>query len=251
MNKHNKKNIHREIVRLFILAVLILTFSCKRAELKGVKMTEDDFKSLRHKMVESQIEARGIKDSKVLEAMREIPRHEFVEDAVRDQAYNDYPIPIGEGQTISQPYIVGIMTELLAIKGHEKVLEIGTGSGYQAAVLSKLVKEVYTIEIINVLAKRAQATLKKLEFNNVKIKSGDGYKGWKEHAPFDAIILTAAPPKIPQPLIDQLALGGVLVAPIGVLSQELVRIKKEKGKLARENIIPVRFVPMTGEINRK
>ena len=213
-------------------------------------MTEDKLKNLREKMIADQIESRGVKDPKVINAIMNVPRHEFVSRALWAQAYSDYPLPIGDDQTISQPYIVALMTELLMLKGDEKVLEIGTGSGYQAAVLARIAKEVYTIEIIDSLAQRARSTLKRLGYKNIKVKSGDGYRGWKEYAPFDGIIITAAPPEIPQPLIDQLKEGGIMVTPIGVYSQELIRAKKVRGVLKKESIIPVRFVPMTGEINK-
>ena len=172
-------------------------------------------------MVKNQIERRGIHDERVLQAMREIPRHLFIPENLQNVAYEDRPLPIGEGQTISQPYIVALMTELLQLNGNEKVLEIGTGSGYQAAILSSLTKEVYSIEIIRSLAVRAEKKLLKMKYNNITVKLGDGYEGWSEHAPFDAIIVTAAPDKIPRALINQLKLGGKMVVPVGAYSQEL------------------------------
>jgi protein-L-isoaspartate(D-aspartate) O-methyltransferase len=209
--------------------------------------------SARLAMVRDQIEARGVRDARVLDAMREVPRHRFVPDDIAPRAYQDRPHPIGYDQTISQPYIVAFMTDALRLKGHEKVLEIGTGSGYQAAVLAKLVPHVYTIEIVEPLAKRAAQTLRTLGFSNVVVRAGDGYRGWPEHAPFDAIMLTAAPEKIPQPLVDQLKPGGTLVAPVGERwDQELVRIRKlPDGGVERERLLPVRFVPMTGEAEKK
>ena len=196
-------------------------------------------------MVEIQIERRGVKDPRVLKVMRDTPRHRFIPPHLEKMAYLDGPLPIGEGQTISQPYIVALMTELLALKGDEKILEIGTGSGYQAAILSALVSEVFSIEIVKSLVDSAAVRLDKLGYKNVTTRWGDGYKGWPEEAPFDAIIVTAAPDKIPQPLIDQLKAGGRLVVPIGTRQQELkVITKNEDGTIQSKNIIPVRFVPM-------
>ena len=196
-------------------------------------------------MVEIQIERRGVKDPRVLKVMRDTPRHRFIPPHLEKMAYLDGPLPIGEGQTISQPYIVALMTELLALKGDERILEIGTGSGYQAAVLSALVSEVFSIEIVKSLVDSAAVRLDKLGYKNVTTRWGDGYKGWPEEAPFDAIIVTAAPDKIPQPLIDQLKAGGRLVVPIGTRQQELkVFTKNKDGTIQSKNIIPVRFVPM-------
>jgi len=208
---------------------------------------EIDFMEARKRMVEFQIKARGIKDNRVLNAMLKVERHKFVPEELWNEAYNDYPLPIGEGQTISQPYIVAIMTELLNLKGDEKVLEIGTGSGYQAAILAELCKKVYTIEIICSLAERAKKTLQNLGYKNVYVFCGDGYLGLKEYAPFDGIIVTCAPPYIPPPLIEQLKEGGRMVIPIGESYQELKLLIKKNGKIIEKSIIPVRFVPMTGE----
>ena len=212
---------------------------------------DSTYAAARERMVSNQIEARGIVDQRVLTAMHKVERHLFVPEQFRRQAYIDGPLPIGEGQTISQPYIVAIMTELLDLQGQEKVLEIGTGSGYQAAVLGELCKEVYTIEIVEPLGRRASRLLDSLGYKNISVLIGDGYVGWPEKAPFDAIMLTAAPPKIPQPLLDQLAEGGRLVAPVGDDYQTLQLVMKIKGVLKYEDIIPVRFVPMTGEAQKR
>ena len=196
-------------------------------------------------MVKNQLERRGIQDKGVLRVMRETPRHLFVPKNLEDAAYEDGPLPIGEGQTISQPYIVALMTELLELNGDERILEIGTGSGYQAAVLSTLVKKVYSIEIVKSLAETAGKRLKEMQYNNVTVKYGDGYEGWQEYAPFDAIIVTAAPDEIPQTLIDQLKIRGRLVLPVGTYFQKLKVITKMRdGEIGEKNIISVRFVPM-------
>jgi protein-L-isoaspartate(D-aspartate) O-methyltransferase len=203
------------------------------------------------RMVTEQIEKRGISDKLVLSAMRKVPRQEFVPDNMKSYAYEDSPLPIGKNQTISQPYIVALMTELLELKGGEKVLEIGTGSGYQAAVLAEIAKEVYTIEIIEYLAVSADERLHRLGYKNITVRYGDGYQGWKEHAPFDGIIVTAAPDHIPQPLIDQLKVGGRMVIPVGETFQELKLIVKKDKDITEKSIVPVRFVPMTGEAQQK
>lgn len=196
-------------------------------------------------MVKYQIEKRGITNAHVLQVMRNTPRHLFVPPALSTMAYDDYPLPIGEDQTISQPYIVALMTELLSLKGDEKILEIGTGSGYQAAVLAQLVDSVYTIEIVESLANSAKKRLDDLNYKNVIVKYGDGYKGWPSAAPFDAIIVTAAPKEVPQTLIDQLKIGGKIVIPVGDRWQELKLITKTgKDKIKKKTVIPVRFVPM-------
>ena len=206
---------------------------------------QDPLQRERDRMVADQIEARGVRDGGVLRAMRAVPRHLFVPPAVAKLAYEDHPLPIGHEQTISQPYIVALMTELLDVKWDSIVLEIGTGSGYQAAVLSLLAREVYTIELIPELAHSAAQRLRELGYSNVVVKTGDGYAGWPEKAPFDRIILTAAPPEIPHTLIDQLKRGGKLVAPVGRSSQTLVLLSKRRdGTVERKSVLPVAFVPM-------
>ncbi len=202
-------------------------------------------------MVDQQLAAprRDIKSTRVLNAMNTVPRHRFVPERYQHEAYDDHPLPIGYNQTISQPFIVALMTELLDPQPDEKVLEIGTGSGYQAAILSQLVKEVYSIEIVEELAASAEAALSGLSYDNVHVKAGDGYQGWPDHAPFDAIIVTCAPDHIPAPLIEQLKEGGRMMIPVGKESavQELYLLEKKDGKVEKKSILPVRFVPMTGE----
>lgn len=204
----------------------------------------DDWSRRRLRMVEEQIRARGIRSESVLAAMRKVPRHLFVPVPVRTAAYEDHPLPIGQGQTISQPYIVAYMTEAADVAGDETVLEIGTGSGYQAAVLAELAKTVYTIEIIPELATSARNTLASLDYKNVFAKTGDGYRGWPEHAPYDAILVTAAPEQVPEALVAQLAPGGKMIVPVGTVYQEMVIIEKTRGGIVQRRTIPVRFVPM-------
>jgi protein-L-isoaspartate(D-aspartate) O-methyltransferase len=217
----------------------------------GAAQARDPFAERRAAMVEQQIERRGVQDRRVLDAMRAVPRHLFVPEALREEAYADAPQPIGEGQTISQPYIVALMTSLLELDGHEKVLEIGTGSGYQAAVLARVAKQVYTIEILAPLAERARRSFAELKLTNVTPRVGDGYLGWPEQAPFDAILVTAAPEQVPQPLVDQLKVGGRLVIPIGRTFQDLMVLTKTPDGVLRQTILPVRFVPMTGQAQQK
>lgn len=218
--------------------------------LSGVTESEEE-REARERMVRAQIASRGVRDPRVLEAMRLVPRHLFVPDEIRRHAYADTPLPIGHNQTISQPYIVAFMSEAMELKPTDRVLEIGTGSGYQAAVLAHLAADVYTIEILEPLGKQAEALLERLGYRNVHVRIGDGYRGWPEAAPFDAIMVTAAPDHVPQPLIDQLREGGRLVLPVGRYNQELIRIRKEGGRTRRETLLPVRFVPMTGEAEKK
>jgi len=243
--------------RLFFI-LMLMTVSCSSAQQdqgkdtihnsKNMFLSDDEANSQwrkeAKKMVRGQLISRGIVDQNVLQVMENTPRHLFIPENLRLEAYRDGPLPIGEGQTISQPFIVAIMTELLQLKGHEKVLEIGTGSGYQAAVLAQLVDTCYTIELVKKLADEASLHLKQVGYTNVVAKCDDGYKGWPEHAPFDRIIITAAPPEIPQTLVDQLKPDGIMVLPVGKYYQDLIVVTKMKTGIKRERIIPVRFVPM-------
>ncbi|NKB82264.1 MAG: protein-L-isoaspartate(D-aspartate) O-methyltransferase [Nitrospirales bacterium] len=201
----------------------------------------------RDSMVEQQIMTRGVKDPRVLRAMRHVPRHQFIPTAYAEEAYEDHPLPIGYNQTISQPYIVAFMAEMLRLEGHEKVLEIGTGSGYQTAVLAELVSKVFTIEIVEHLAKQAAKTLKGLAYNTVCARLGDGYQGWAEEAPFQAIIVTAAAGHVPQPLLAQLAVGSRMIVPIGTNSQKLLLFYRTTKGYETTELLPVSFVPMTGK----
>jgi protein-L-isoaspartate(D-aspartate) O-methyltransferase len=213
----------------------------------------DRFAAARERMVVEQIEARGIHDARVLAAMRQVPRHELIPEALRDGAYDDHPIPIGQGQTISQPYIVALMTELARVEPGARVLEVGTGSGYQAAVLAACGAEVWTIEIVDELAKRAERNLARIGVQGVHVRSGDGYRGWPEAAPFDAVVVTAAAPRVPEALLAQLRVGGRLVVPIGetALGQSLQVHTRTNQGVTVEYVAPVRFVPMTGDVNRR
>ncbi len=208
------------------------------------------YRKAREAMVQQQIAARGVRDQRVLQAMRTVPRHLFVPPGMQPFSYLDTPLPIGYEQTISQPYIVGFMTEALALKSGDRVLEVGTGSGYQAAVLSVLVREVYSIEIVEPLANQSAGRLKQLGYANVQVRAGDGYRGWPDAAPFDGIMVTAAPDHIPKPLLDQLAEGGRLVLPVGKDFQVLTRVTRTAKGFKKENLLPVRFVPMTGEAEK-
>lgn len=232
-----------------MLAIVLLAASVAQCTGSEKQSAEDsiDYQKLRMEMVTRQIEARGVTDRGVLDAMRAVERDLFVPDSLRRLAYEDYPLPIGNDQTISQPYIVALMTELIRLDKGDKVLEIGTGSGYQAAVLAELADSVFTVEIIPDLGKRAETLLGELGYSNVRVLIGDGFEGWQEHAPYDGIIVTCAPAEIPQPLLDQLAEGGRLVIPVGTQWQELMLVTKRENELSRESIIPVRFVPMTGK----
>jgi protein-L-isoaspartate(D-aspartate) O-methyltransferase len=215
---------------------------------------ENGFARARQKMVAEQLVSfgRSITNAQVLKAMSKVPRHELVPNYLKARAYEDGPLPIGHGQTISQPYIVAFMTEQLNPKPTERILEVGTGSGYQAAVLAELVAQVYTIEIVPELARRATADLQRLGYTNVFVRAGDGYKGWPDAAPFDAVIVTCAPENVPEPLVAQLKEGGRMIIPVGpALDQSLVLLRKENGKLDRKAVLPVRFVPMTGQAEQQ
>lgn len=231
------------ILLIFIIFLLISMYEHDKID------EIDDYIEKRQSMVLNQLRSRDILDSKVLQAMLTVPRHQFVDEHIRESAYNDYPLSIGEGQTISQPYIVALMTQLLELKGNEKVLEIGTGSGYQAAVLAEIVEEVYTVEIYESLSEKSEKLLMDLGYQNIKFKVGDGYHGWEEHAPYDAIIVTCAPDHVPPSLLQQIKDdGGRIVIPVGGIwmVQTLMKIEKIEGKIKSKGIIGVRFVPMIG-----
>jgi protein-L-isoaspartate(D-aspartate) O-methyltransferase len=237
----------RRIPQFLILAAFVAT-GCRQKPATVPR----DFALERRRMVQEQLMPRGIHDARVLAVMSKVPREEFVPQDVRAQSYSDGPLPIGQGQTISQPYIVALMTEQLRLEPSDRVLEIGTGSGYQAAVLAELVTDVYTIEIIEPLVKNAEATLARLGYKNVHVKAGDGYKGWPEQAPFDAIIVTCAPDRVPQSLTEQLKDGGRMIIPVGEqFAQELYLLEKKNGQLKESATLPVRFVPMLGEAEKK
>ena len=232
---------------LSIICVLFLNCSgtTRKNEMSGNESRQEAWWISRaENMVETQIISRGIRDENVIRVMKQTPRHLFVPERLKEQAYRDHPLPIGGGQTISQPYIVALMTEYLELSGSEKVLEIGTGSGYQAAILSQLVDTCYSIEVVEVLARESGKLLDELGYKNVVVKWGDGYKGWPVNAPFDRIIITAAPETIPGKLVEQLAMGGRMVLPVGSNFQELILITKNHKGIKRKDIIPVRFVPM-------
>jgi protein-L-isoaspartate(D-aspartate) O-methyltransferase len=229
------------IAAVFIAALFCISATCEfQPEVRN-------WESERTRMVEQQLKGRDIRDQRVLSAMLTVPRHLFIPESARGGAYGDFPVPIGHGQTISQPYIVAFMTEALRVAPEHSVLEIGTGSGYQAAVLSVLVKDVFTIEIVEPLAKRARATLADLGYRNVEVRSGNGYLGWSEHAPYDRIIVTAAPPEVPPALVQQLKVGGVMAIPVGVGDQELRIMRRTSAGMETIATLPVRFVPMVGK----
>jgi len=245
-----------KLLILLPLCICLSLFSCYNsvnlqnsveAQKQDTNNAKDEHKKERREMVEQQIRARGIEDESVLNAMMKVPRHKFVPETLAKQAYIDSPLPIGLNQTISQPFIVAYMTEAADISKKDKVLEIGTGSGYQAAILGELAKEVYTIEIIPELAERSTQVLQQLGYKNVFVKTGNGYLGIPEQAPFDAIVVTAAPDEIPQALVDQLAVDGKMVIPVGNTNQEMVVIKKTKKGVTEKRTMQVRFVPMTGK----
>jgi protein-L-isoaspartate(D-aspartate) O-methyltransferase len=214
------------------------------------EVQSDPWQAARRRMIDEQIRARGVTNQAVLDAMRKVPRHQFVPANLRDSAYEDGPLPIGQGQTISQPYIVAYMTEALDVRPGDRVLEIGTGSGYQAAVLAEIAAEVYTIEIVPELAERAKKALADLGYKNVFVRTGNGYAGWPEKAPFPRIIVTAAPDDIPPALVEQLAPGGTMVLPVGTSFQEMTIVTKTAQGIARKSTIAVRFVPMVGKPKR-
>lgn len=225
--------------KIWIIILIIFGISAN-------SFTQAEYDRLREQMVKYQIEARDVKSKTVLDAMRKVPRHEFVPEKHRGEAYNDYPLPIGYGQTISQPYIVALMTELAEVTKGEKVLEIGTGSGYQAAVLAEITDSVFSIEIITELTNEVKQRFQRLGLKKITVKNADGYYGWKEFSPFDAIIVTAAAEHIPPPLIEQLKQGGKMIIPVGhpLQVQDLLIVEKKDGKVRSKNIIPVRFVPL-------
>ena len=231
----------------FVPLICLLLASCTDAKPPAT----GDLTAQRHAMVDQQIAARGVSDPATLEAMRTVPRHEFLPLRLRDEAYMDYPLPIGHGQTISQPYIVAFMTEAIRPQAGEKILEIGAGSGYQAAILAQMGADVYTVEIVEPLAEMARQTLERLGYKNAQVRHGDGYRGWPEHAPFDAIIVTCAPDKIPPDLVAQLKDGGRMIIPVGGgMNQELVLLRKKGDQIEKQSVLPVRFVPMTGEAQK-
>lgn len=236
---------------VFVACLLPYLLSGQGREGYSMQKKEDKSREARQEMVAYQIEARGVSDPKVLKAMREVPRHEFIPPLLRGEAYADGPLPIGHGQTISQPYIVAFMTEALRLGPGDKVLEVGTGSGYQAAVLAAITPRVFSVEIVCELERSAREKLGRLGFGSVKTRCADGYNGWPEEAPFDAIMLTAAPERVPAPLLGQLAEGGRLIAPVGsIYHQELVLIRRKGNEFLQEQLLPVAFVPMTGEARK-
>jgi protein-L-isoaspartate(D-aspartate) O-methyltransferase len=247
MNGSRKTGLFFKAIFPYLITVFCSTFFMSRPTFS------EDYQSARKEMVEDQIKRRGIHDKAVLQALHKVPRHLFVEPEHLSRAYSDFALPIKENQTISQPYIVALMTQSAMLKADDRVLEIGTGSAYQAAVLAEIVRQVYTIEIVESLARSAESKLIELGYSNVTVRYGDGYRGWQEKSPFDAILITAATPKIPRPLIDQLRVGGRMVLPLGKTgsSQKLMVLTKQKdGSLKEKFITGVIFVPMTGEIRQ-
>jgi protein-L-isoaspartate(D-aspartate) O-methyltransferase len=249
------KTIQYALSLLVILMIQALQFPAQTGHTGGSAWAEEkeidgvSSRVLRDRLVDTLV-SKGITDKKVIAAMSNVQRHEFVLQKYQSEAYDDHPLPIGMGQTISQPFIVAYMTEVLGLKGGEKVLEIGTGSGYQAAVLAEIAGEVYSIEILEPLARSAEKTLDRLGYKNIHIMAGDGYRGWPEHAPFDAVIVTAAPDHVPQPLVEQLKVGGRMVIPVGEWFQSLIVITKDENGVTQRKDLPVRFVPMTGEAQK-
>ncbi len=235
---------------LLVMLAILLACPMMASALDPKAQPPDPFVDLRREMVDQQIRRRQVSSPSVLRAMEEVPRHRFVPEPQRGSAYVDAPVPIGDGQTISQPYVVALMTELLELDADSKVLEIGTGSGYQAAVLSRIASKVYSIEIREGLGESARNLLEDLGYDNVEVRIGDGYKGWPEAAPFDGIIVTAAPERIPQPLVDQLRIGGKMVIPVGRFLQELLVITRTEDGIRTREVTGVRFVPMIGEVEK-
>ncbi len=245
------------IILCCLFLICIPTYAAQQSfqpsELRRPKFNSasERFEVQREQMVQYQLRDRGIEDQRVLAAMSKIPRHQFVDSSWRDLAYSDRPLPIGNGQTISQPYIVAYMSEAAEISPGDRVLEIGTGCGYQTAVLGELAEAVYSIEVIPQLAQNARQLLSELDYQNIEVKTGDGYQGWREHAPYNAIIVTAAPKHIPQALIEQLAIDGKMVIPVGRWNQKIAILTKTKESVVIENTIPVRFVPMVAKSPRQ
>jgi protein-L-isoaspartate(D-aspartate) O-methyltransferase len=227
-------------------AILVVAACVQGSSAAGLQRSTREFEAERLRMVNEQLKARDIRDPRVLDAMLRVPRHLFVPEPVRASSYRDSPLPIGYDQTISQPYIVAFMTQALDVQPSHRVLEIGTGSGYQAAVLSLLANQVYSIEILAPLAARARATLADLGFRNIEVRAGNGYLGWPEHAPYDRIIVTAAPAEVPPALVQQLKIGGLMAIPVGVITQELRILRRTTAGMETLRTLPVRFVPMTG-----
>jgi len=246
-------NFKINIIKLTLIICFISILECRQNNNKIRQTTSyNTFKEERKLMVEEQIKKRGIKDSTIIKAFLKVPRHRFVPIKYRKMAYKDHPLPIGEGQTISQPYIVAYMTQILNLSKTDKVLEIGTGSGYQAAILGELSDSIYTIEIITSLGNRASRLLQEMGYSNIKVKIGDGYQGWEEYAPFDAIIVTCAPTEIPNALKNQLKEGGRIIIPVGSLYyQNLVYLRKVNNQIKEEKVFPVRFVPMVDTSGKK
>jgi protein-L-isoaspartate(D-aspartate) O-methyltransferase len=237
-------SVHRGRLRPWLQG---LALALAAAAVAAPALAGDGFERLRHFMVEQQVRQRGITQPDVLSAMEQVPRHLFVPESLRDKAYTDQPLALGQGRTVYQPYVVALMTQLLDLKHGDKVLEIGTGSGYHAAVLSRIAREVYSIEIVEPVASQASKRLSVLGYHNVEVRWGDGFRGWPEKAPFDAILLSAAPPQIPKPLLDQLRVGGKMVAPVGGFFQDLLVITKTADGLEKRTVIPVRLSPMKGK----
>jgi len=228
-------------------AILVAALCVHGSSAAGLQRAVADFEAERLRMVDEQLKARDIRDPRVLDVMLRVPRHRFVPEWLRAQAYSDSALPIGSDQTISQPYIVAFMTQALDVQSNHHVLEIGTGSGYQAAVLSLLTKQVYTIEIVEPLAARARALLAELGYRNIEVRTGNGYLGWPEHAPYDRIMVTAAPEEVPLALVQQLKIGGLMAIPVGTLTQELRILRRTTTAMETLTTLPVRFVPMTGK----